>query len=154
MIVVRALIGFIKALIRIWDQEEWFYYTKTGLDPKLPAFQRWDIFTKQEDKEPETEAERIMPKKNFWVILRDKFMLTPEEVIFFTTDPDKVEALLEEYQSELRTRTSGASAGADCAPPSTRLSPVVATATLVPPSTVLAAARSLSSSSTVTPVPV
>jgi len=107
MMVFRWLIGFAKALINLWSQDEWFYYAKTGLDPKLPAFQRWEISTRIEDKKPDSEAERIMPLKNRWVILRDKFMLRPEDVLFFTTDQDKVNAVLEQYQRELRTRTSG-----------------------------------------------
>lgn len=107
MIVFRWLIGFFKTLINLWSWYEWFYYTRTGLDPKLPAFQRWEISTRIEDKRPESDAERIMPLQNRWVILKDKFLLRPEEVLFFTTDQDKVNAVLEQYQRELRTRTSG-----------------------------------------------
>ncbi len=107
MMLLRFLMGFFKAVVNIWSQEEWFYYAKTGLDPKLPAFQRWDIATRVEDKPAESEAERVMPLKNRWVILKDKFMLSPDDVVFFTTDQDKVDNLLEGYRRELRTRTSG-----------------------------------------------
>ena len=107
MVVFRWFVGFIKALVRIWDQDEWFYYALTGFDPRLPAFERWDMLSKVVDKQPETEAERIMPVKNHWVILHDKYSQTPDEVIFFTTDKDKVDALMDEYKRELRTRTAG-----------------------------------------------
>jgi hypothetical protein len=107
MIIVRFLTGFFKALVSIWSQEEWFYYAKTGLDPKLPAFQRWEVSTRVEDKVPDNDAERLMPLKNRWVMLKDKFMLAPDEIVFFTTDADKVENLLEGYRRELRTRSSG-----------------------------------------------
>ena len=66
---------------------EWFYYTKTGFDPKAAAHMRWEISVRVEDKVPETEAEEIMPLKNRWVILRDKFMQSPDEVIFFRKSP-------------------------------------------------------------------
>lgn len=107
MIIIRAIIGFFKTLVNIWGWYEWFYYTRTGFDPKVPAFKRWEILLKSENKQPETEAERLLPTKNNWIILRDKFMQTPDEVIFYSTDKDKVEALLEEYEREMRSRTSG-----------------------------------------------
>lgn len=107
MMILRWLIGFFPALVRMWDQTEWFYYAKTGFPPKTPAFQRWEVYAKTEPKKPESEAERLLPLNNRWVILRDKYMQTPDEVIFFTTEADKVDALLAEYQRELRTRTSG-----------------------------------------------
>lgn len=107
MMVLRWFWGFLKAIVNLWSQEEWFYYAKTGCDPKLPAFQRWEVTTRVEDKVPDSEAEKIMPLKNRWVILKDKFMLTPDEVLFFTTEPDTVENLLEGYRREMRTRSSG-----------------------------------------------
>ncbi|MCH7471676.1 hypothetical protein IIA79_01800 [bacterium] len=107
MIVARWLLGFVKALFRIWDQSEWFYYAKTGIDPSLPAFQRWEVKVKEEDKPPESEAEDLLPLTNRWVILHDLFMQMPEEVLLYTTDPDKVDALVQQYERELRSRTSG-----------------------------------------------
>jgi hypothetical protein len=58
-------------------------------------------------KRPETQAEEIMPLKNHMVMLHDKFGQSADEVVFFTTDPDKANALVEEFRRELRTRTSG-----------------------------------------------
>lgn len=107
MAVIRWFVGFFKALFRIWDQEEWFYYAKTGLDPRIPAFQRWDVLVREELKTPETEAEELLRPRNYRVILHDKYMQTPEEVIFFTTDKDKIDALEAQYRRELDSRTSG-----------------------------------------------
>jgi hypothetical protein len=107
MMVIRWLIGFFPALVRLWDQTEWFYYAKTGFPPKTPAFQRWDIYVKTEPKTPDTDAERLLPLTNRLVILKDMFMQTPDEVLFFTTEADKVDKLVEEYRRELRTRTAG-----------------------------------------------
>lgn len=107
MIIVRCIIGFFKTLVNLWGWYEWFYYTRTGFDPKIPAFKRWEIFLKSEHKRPETEAERLLPTNNNWIILRDKFMQSPDEIIFYSTDKDKVDALIEEYEREMRTRTSG-----------------------------------------------
>jgi hypothetical protein len=107
MIIVRCIVGFFKTLVNIWSFQEWFYYNRTGLDPKVPAFERWELMVRVDDKVPETAAERMMPLKNRWVILKDKFMLSPDEVIFFTTDSEKVDNLMEGYQRSLRTRTSG-----------------------------------------------
>ena len=107
MMVVRWFYGFFLALVRLWDQTEWFYYAKTGFNPKLPAFQRWEVHVKTEAKAPDTDAERVLPLTNRWVMLRDKFAQRPDEVLFFTTEPDKVDALVKEYDSELHTRTSG-----------------------------------------------
>lgn len=107
MIVVRWIIGFFKTLVNLWGWYEWFYYTRTGFDPKQPAWQRWEIYVKASDKEPETEAERLLPTMNHRLILRDKFMQSPDEIIFYSTDKEKVDRLQEEYQREMRTRTSG-----------------------------------------------
>ena len=107
MVLIRWFIGFFKALLRIWDQDEWFYYAKSGFDPQLPAFQRWEVLTKVADKPPASRAEELLPLKNHWVILRDKFSQKPDEVVFFHTDKDKCDVLVEEFQRELRTRSSG-----------------------------------------------
>ena len=105
--VMRWFAGFFKALCNIWDWDEWFYHTKTGLDPKLPAHSRWEIQHKVEDKPPASDAERIMPLKNHMVVLQDKFSLTPDDVVFYTTDHDKANMIVEEFKRELRSRTSG-----------------------------------------------
>ena len=103
----RWFVGFFKALFNIWDWDEWFYYTKAGLDPKIPAKDRWDIEMRVDAKPPETRAEEIMPLKHHMVMLHDKFGQSADEVVFFTTDPDKANALIDEFKRELRTRTSG-----------------------------------------------
>ncbi len=105
--IIRWFAGFFKALFNIWDWDEWFYHTKTGMDPKLPAADRWDIQLKVEAKPPVSEAERIMPLKNHMVVLHDKFSQRPDDVIFFTTDPDKARTMVDEFKRELRSRTSG-----------------------------------------------
>ncbi|MBN2082427.1 hypothetical protein JW859_09500 [bacterium] len=107
MIIVRWIVGFFKTIVNLWGWYEWFYYTKTGFDPKAAAHQRWECFVKAADKVPETEAERLLPTKNHWLILRDKFMQTPDEVVFYSTDRERLEVLKEEYEREMRTRTAG-----------------------------------------------
>jgi hypothetical protein len=107
MVIVRCVIGFFKTLVNLWGWYEWFYYTRTGFDPKTPAFHRWEVHVREAAKEPETEAERLLPAKNHWLMLRDKFMQTGDEVIFYSTDKDRMDALRDEYNRELRTRTSG-----------------------------------------------
>jgi len=107
MIIVRWIVGFFKTIVNLWGWYEWFYYTKTGFDPKTPALQRWECFVKEADKVPETEAERLLPTKNHWLILRDKFMQSRDEVLFYSTDLERLEVLKEEYEREMRTRSSG-----------------------------------------------
>jgi hypothetical protein len=107
MIIIRCFIGFFKTLVNLWGWYEWFYYTKTGFDPKTPAHTRWEIGLRSEDKAPDTDAERVLPVQNHLVELRDRYMQTPDEVIFYSTDRDKVEVLMEQYNRELKTRSSG-----------------------------------------------
>lgn len=107
MVIIRCVVGFFKTLVNLWDWYEWFYYTRTGFDPKIPAAQRWEIYVRSEDKVPETDSERLLPTKNNRLILRDKFMQMPDEVIFYSTDKEKVDVLCEGYEREMRTRTSG-----------------------------------------------
>jgi hypothetical protein len=94
---------FLQALFRIWDQDEWFYYAKSGFDPQLPAFQRWEVLTKVADKPPASRAEELLPLKNHWVILRDKYC-KPDEVVFFHTDKDKCDVLVEGSANCARAR--------------------------------------------------
>jgi hypothetical protein len=107
MIIFRTIKGFFMSLFGVWSQDEWFYYNKSGVDPKVPAYQRWAVRVHAEDKVPESEAERVMPVKSQTVILEDKYMLTGEEVLLHTTDADKVFALTQHYEKELRSRSCG-----------------------------------------------
>lgn len=107
MVLFRWLLGLVKALFGAWSQPEWFYYAKTGLDPKLPAFQRWAVKLKQESRPEGPGEDDMLRPRSFSVVLHDNFMLTPEEVIFFTPDKDKVDALQEQYERELHSRSSG-----------------------------------------------
>jgi hypothetical protein len=107
MALIRWFAGFFRAIVGLWSQPEWFYYAKTGLDPKLPAFQRWAVKVKHEDRKAGHGEDDRLAQRNYSVILHDNFMLTPEEVLFFTQDKDKVDALEQQYQRELGSRTSG-----------------------------------------------
>ena len=107
MFIVRWLVGFIKALLGIWTKYEWSYYAIAGLDPRMAAFQRWEIVTKSEPRRAETASERLLPVNNHWVILRDKYLQRPEEELFYSTDNDKVDALVAKYKEALQTQSSG-----------------------------------------------
>src|SRR6185436_16757076 len=107
MIIVRWLVGLLKRLFAGWEDREWFYYNRTGLDPKMPAYLRWEVRLKDEPKEPQTDAERLMPLRNYAVILTDKLGFTAEDMVFFTQQLDKAQAVHEQYQRELRTRSAG-----------------------------------------------
>ncbi|MCB1220538.1 MAG: hypothetical protein H7A35_03285 [Planctomycetales bacterium] len=107
MMIIRWITGFFKTLVNLWDWQEWSYYTKTGFDPKMPASQRWEAFVKVSDKVPETEAEEVMPVKNRRVFLKDKYGQAADEMIYGSTDDYKVDAVMEQYEKELRSRTAG-----------------------------------------------
>ena len=107
MLIVRWLTGLFKSLFGIWTKFEWSYYTSTGLDPKLPAFQRFEVKQHISDKVPETEAERLLPLKNRSVVLKDKYAQMPDEVLFFNTDADRTGAIVEEYERKLQTMSAG-----------------------------------------------
>jgi hypothetical protein len=105
--IIRWIVGLFKNLVGLWDGQEWRYYAATAFDPKLPAYQRWGVRLKDEAKPAANEAERLMPLRNYTVILDDKFGQSPEDIIFFTTALDKAQAVLGQYEKELRSRTSG-----------------------------------------------
>ena len=105
--IIRWIVGFFKTLVNLWDWQEWGYYTKTGFDPKMAASQRWESYIKISDRAPETEAEELLPLKNRRLFLRDKFSQTADEMIYGSTDDYKVDAVREEYDKELRSRTAG-----------------------------------------------
>jgi hypothetical protein len=103
----RWLVGFFKRIFNVWDDKEWDYYTHTGLDPKLPAFQRWQLQMHSTDKPPTTPEEELLPKKTHTLVLRDKTGLTPEDIVYFNNDLGRVEVLEKKLQQELQTRNAG-----------------------------------------------
>lgn len=105
--IVRWVVGFVKALFGIWNKFEWSYYASTGLDPKLPAFDRFEVVLRTSNKAPETEAERLLPRKNRSVVLKDKYSQMPDEVLFFDTDEDRSAAVIQEYERKLKTLSAG-----------------------------------------------
>lgn len=105
--IVRWLTGFFKALFGIWTKFEWSYYAATGLDPKLPAFDRFEVVLRMTDKPPENDAERLLPRKNRSVILKDKYHQAPDEVLFFDTDADRSGAVIQEYERKLKELSAG-----------------------------------------------
>ncbi len=83
------------------------YYVSTSFDPKTPAFTRWDVELKQEEKRRDEDDENMLPRIDYKVVLKDKFGQSPDEIIFFTADVDKATGILHEYEKELRTRSAG-----------------------------------------------
>jgi hypothetical protein len=105
--VFRWLLGFFKRLFGIWDEHEWGYYTYTALDPKQPALQRWDVLVKTADKTPETPQEELLPRKTYTLVLHDKTGLTLEDVVYFSTELGKVEALEKKLKHDLQGNNCG-----------------------------------------------
>jgi hypothetical protein len=103
----RWLVGFFKRIFGIWDEHEWGYYVHTALDPKLPAFQRWEVRLKSADAPPETPGDELLPKKTYTVVLHDKTGLALEDVVYFSTDLGKVEVLQRKLNFELQSRNAG-----------------------------------------------
>lgn len=92
---------------RITKWSEFKYAISEGLDPKLPAHERWLLALKEEKTEP-LNAERpefYIPL--YKVILRDKFSLRLDDVFYFSKDKKRIDACLKKISEELRTRTAG-----------------------------------------------
>ena len=105
--VFRWLIGFFKRIFMVWDEHEWGYYTYTALDPKLAANQRWEVRLKTAEKPPETEADERLPQKTYTLVLHDKTGLTLEDVVYFSTELGKVEALEKKLKHDLQGNDCG-----------------------------------------------
>lgn len=104
---LRWITGLFKRITAGWDDREWFYWNASGLDPKLPASQRWAVRLADKPKPPTTPEEELLPQHNYSVMLEDKFGLTAEDMAFTTTDLGKAQAVLGQFERELRTRTCG-----------------------------------------------
>jgi hypothetical protein len=103
----RWLLGLFRYLLRQWDEKEWTYYARTGLDPNLPAFKRWELQLKTTELAPENATEEKLPRKNYSVILHDKYGLSLDDVVYFTPDLGRAEALEKRLNDELQSRDSG-----------------------------------------------
>lgn len=103
----RWIVGFFKRLFSIYDDREWAYYAYTGMDPKIPAFTRWEVGLHSTDKPAETAADELLPKKTHTLILHDKTGLTQDDVVYFNTDLGRVQVLEKKLAEELRTRNAG-----------------------------------------------
>jgi len=106
-VVFRWLMGFFKRLFGVWDEHEWGYYTYTALDPKQPAFQRWEVQLKSAAKPPETPQEELLPAKMHTLLLHDKTGLTLDDVVYFSTDLGRVELLAKKLRHELQGQDTG-----------------------------------------------
>jgi hypothetical protein len=102
MLLARWINGLLKRLFAGWDDREWFYYNRTGLDPKPAAYQRWDV--RLADRELPTEPPAL-PEHSYSVMLEDKYGLTAEDLVFTTNMLDKAQAVLQQFERELRTRS-------------------------------------------------
>jgi hypothetical protein len=69
--------------------------------------QRWSVRMKDELKTPETPEEELLPPHSYTIILEDKFGLTAEDIAFNTNMLDKAQAVLQQFERELRTRSCG-----------------------------------------------
>src|SRR5687768_1263709 len=105
MLLVRWFTGLLKRLFGGWEDREWFYYNRTGLDPKPPAYERWTVRMKDEQRPPEIPGD--LPTHSYSVILEDKYGLTLEDMVFNTSMLDKAQAVLQQFERELRTRSCG-----------------------------------------------
>lgn len=105
--IARWILGFFKRLFNIWDDREWDYYTHTALDPKVPAFTRWELKLHSSDKQPETAADELLPKKTHTLVLHDKTGLSSEDVVYFNSDLTRVEVVEKKLAEELRSRNAG-----------------------------------------------
>ena len=105
MLVARWFTGLFKRLFAGWEDREWFYYNRCGLDPKPPAYQRWEVRMKTSERPPEVEGG--LPEHSYSVILDDKYGLTAEDLVFTTNMLDKAQAVLQQFERELRTRSCG-----------------------------------------------
>ncbi|MDQ3023413.1 MAG: hypothetical protein M3R04_03350 [bacterium] len=104
---LRWVTGLWKRLFGGWDDHEWFYYNHCGFDPTIPAHQRWAVRMTDKQKPPETPGEELVPQHSYSVMLEDKFGQTAEDMAFTTMMLDKAQAVLEQFERELRTRSCG-----------------------------------------------
>lgn len=103
----RWILGFFKRIFNIWDDREWDYYTHTGLDPRLPAFSRWELKRHSTDKPGAGDGDALLPQKNHTLILHDKTGLTQDDIVYFNSDLGRVDVLSKKMEEELRSRNAG-----------------------------------------------
>jgi hypothetical protein len=102
----RWFVGLLRRLVNLWDGLEWAYYARVGLDPTLPAFRRWELKQKAAELPPDAEDDGLLPQKTYTLILHDKYGLTAEDVLYFSTDLGRVEVLHKRLDDELQSRNS------------------------------------------------
>jgi hypothetical protein len=78
------------------------YLVREGIDPRTPSNVRWSAELRSVDKTPENERERLLPLKKHSVILKDLTMLNPEQMIYHTTDTEKVEKVMDKLAADLK----------------------------------------------------
>jgi hypothetical protein len=85
---------------------ELIYSLREGLEPRDPAYVRWTVAEKVENLPPRTELEVEVPPKMYKIMLRDKFSLRPDDIIYFSQDKKRVDVCREHFLEELRCRTA------------------------------------------------
>ncbi len=89
----------------ITSMADFKYAITTGLDPKVPAQDRFTLALKEEKGEliSEDRPELVVPL--YKVILRDKFGLRMDDVFYFSKDKKRIDTCLKKISEELQTRT-------------------------------------------------
>ena len=77
------------------------YLVREGIDPRTPSNIRWSAELRAVDKQPENERERLLPLKKHSVILIDLTMLSPERMVYHTTDAEKAEKVMAKLEGDL-----------------------------------------------------
>ncbi len=85
---------------------EFIYSLREGLEPRDPAYVRWTVAEKVENLPPRTDLEVEVPPKMYKIMLRDKFSLRPDDIIYFSQDKKRVDVCREHFLEELRCRTA------------------------------------------------
>ncbi len=91
---------------RITSWSDVKYSLLMGLDPKLPAQDRWTLALKEEKTAPISEDRPELVGVLYKIILRDKFGLRLDDVFYFSKDRKRIDTCLKKVSEELKSRTA------------------------------------------------
>lgn len=91
---------------KVTHYHEFLYSMREGLEPREPAYVRWGMAMKEEKLPPRTDMEKDVPRKQYKLLLRDKFGLRPDDMFYFSEDKKKMDTCLNKILEELRSRTA------------------------------------------------
>jgi hypothetical protein len=80
---------------------DFLFLNRTGMDVRTPASALYRVDLREAQKPPETAAERLLPTKNYSIIISDLTGRTPDSLVYYSSDKEKADKAMDRIERDL-----------------------------------------------------